>query len=490
MGQRLRDLTEFPASALSNVSVRTLSLYGVFAYGARIRIPDGIGKLRELRRLDVGQSSLRELPEAIGKLSKLESLTLDYAEALTRLPQSLGKLKKLKRLELTYTHRLKKLPDSIGGCEDLELLNPEPSGLVSVPASLWKCSKLRVLELPDGVKKLPPGIGNLRKLRSLRLTPDALWSIRGEIPKLVSLRRLRVWGETDRVPDEIGHLPKLRELEILFTKRLARLPVTFADLKTLRRLDVTGNALTELASTVRALPGLEELSFAENKLRSSERRELDAWMRLPPSKRRSGEPAPAKSTRTAAKLLGTVASINAYLDLLLVDGSHAPAWHGAGDSEDEASDWKRFLKATGKKLAGPIAVGRGKGLAVSPAIGHGRSLVYAIDGGLAIVEGFLEDEKDKLFLEWVASPRAKEKRVGTVDLASGSLVITPSTDGCEDVQKRLARLSQKAYASMECGSDDASLLVRVPAGTYDVFVEPEVDRSWGSARRTSILARA
>lgn len=148
-----------------------------------------------------------------------------------------------------------------------------------------------------------------------------------------------------------------------------------------------------------------------------------------------------------AKPLGQVLSINAYLAMLLVDASFAKAWTGS---------------TIGKKLLAPLEVGSGKGLAISAGIGHGISTIYRLGDGLVLVESFLEGESercDPLYLEWVVSPPGRAKAVGRLEVPSGTLVIAA------------------------CGSNDSVLRVRIPKGNYEVLVEGEVARSFGSARR-------
>ena len=57
-------------------------------------------------------------------------------------------------------------------------------------------------------------------------------------------------------------------------------------------------------------------------------------------------------------------------------------------------------------------------------------------------EGLFENERDPIFLEYIAGAPEKAKAIGKLDVKSGALAITPSTDGCEDVKKKLAKLKK------------------------------------------------
>lgn len=71
-----------------------------------------LGKLAELRVLDLTRNRLGELPEYLGGLLSLQQLWL-YDCGLTELPASLGKLRALQKLELG-DNQLARLPDSFG----------------------------------------------------------------------------------------------------------------------------------------------------------------------------------------------------------------------------------------------------------------------------------------------------------------------------------------------------------------------------------------
>ena len=86
-------------------------------------LPDTIGKLTSLTHLEVNGGRLGRLPAAIGKLVNLESLILDWTE-ITTLPEEIGALGKLQTL-------------SLDSC----------MGLVSLPASLARCTALTSVHL-------------------------------------------------------------------------------------------------------------------------------------------------------------------------------------------------------------------------------------------------------------------------------------------------------------------------------------------------------
>lgn len=144
----------------------------------RPSLPDSIGNLTAIKRLDASYSSgFKQLPKSLGGLSRLESLSLSWCMRLTALPTSISKLKDLqqlslrgckglltlpysfdqltalKTLDLGFCTALKELPTSFGGLVSLEELHADSSGLTAVPASFGRLFALTSLDI-SGCKNL------------------------------------------------------------------------------------------------------------------------------------------------------------------------------------------------------------------------------------------------------------------------------------------------------------------------------------------------
>jgi Leucine-rich repeat (LRR) protein len=74
-------------------------------------LPKSIGKLVKLETLTLANNQLEVIPESIGRLLNLKELYLSNNQLIT-LPESIGKLLNLKELHLNY-NRLNNLPSSI-----------------------------------------------------------------------------------------------------------------------------------------------------------------------------------------------------------------------------------------------------------------------------------------------------------------------------------------------------------------------------------------
>jgi Leucine-rich repeat (LRR) protein len=76
-------------------------------------LPDSIGKLKNLKWLNVSNNDITELPWGIGDLESLEELTIDFCP-IEYLPESIKKLKShLKRINSSATKISKEHRDTL-----------------------------------------------------------------------------------------------------------------------------------------------------------------------------------------------------------------------------------------------------------------------------------------------------------------------------------------------------------------------------------------
>jgi Leucine-rich repeat (LRR) protein len=85
-------------------------------------LPDWLGELHSLRRLDLSMGDLKQLPEAIQHLTSLEFLNMMSGHALTVLPEWIGQLSALRQLYIHNSPVLQYLPQSIQRLTALEKL--------------------------------------------------------------------------------------------------------------------------------------------------------------------------------------------------------------------------------------------------------------------------------------------------------------------------------------------------------------------------------
>lgn len=130
-------------------------------------LPEAIGQLTNLLKLELICNELYTLPQSIGSLNKLEELEIRDLY-LTELPESIGKLKCLIKLMIIDSYELKVLPDSIGQLSSLQELDIYCGGLTKLTESISELSNLQELcILHTELTELPESIGQMTNLKRL-----------------------------------------------------------------------------------------------------------------------------------------------------------------------------------------------------------------------------------------------------------------------------------------------------------------------------------
>jgi hypothetical protein len=136
-----------------------------------IDIPDSIGNLINLKKLDLSYNQLVFIPESIGNCVNLTTLDLSNNK-LIKIPNSIDKLSNLIELDLSY-NQLETIPESIGNLINLEELYLCENILEEIPNFIGKLSNLVVLDLSKNqLKTIPCSIVRWENLNSLNLNLD------------------------------------------------------------------------------------------------------------------------------------------------------------------------------------------------------------------------------------------------------------------------------------------------------------------------------
>ncbi|XP_034674505.1 disease resistance protein RUN1-like [Vitis riparia] len=164
-------------------------------------------EMRSLRKLNLSDTGITELPSSIRHLNGLENLDLSYCKNLLGLLDSIYSLSSLQALNLSECSELVGFPDiNIGSLKALEFLDLSfCKNLLSLSNSIGCLSSLRTLSLTNcsKLKGFPDiNIGSLKALESLDFSScRTLESLPESIYKLSSLKTLR-----------IANCPKLEEM--------------------------------------------------------------------------------------------------------------------------------------------------------------------------------------------------------------------------------------------------------------------------------------
>ncbi|MBQ9259673.1 MAG: hypothetical protein IJ187_07475 [Neisseriaceae bacterium] len=212
-------------------------------------LPDDIGQLRKLQKLNLSGSQFKNLPDNIGKLENLCLLVLSYSN-LKALPDTIGQLKNLKYLHLNGCNQLTGLPESIGQLgNSLQTLELDGCDFMALPNSIGQLKRLpNKWRLPMGLTSLPEQIRELSFIRHLIITIDdkhldIIEHIVRLLPNITTLE-IRDAGyhsncSLTRLPETIGQLWALQILDLSGCEYLKILPEqSIGQLRNLKILDL------------------------------------------------------------------------------------------------------------------------------------------------------------------------------------------------------------------------------------------------------------
>ncbi|OWM87433.1 putative receptor-like protein kinase At3g47110 [Punica granatum] len=189
-------------------------------------IPSGIGNLRGLETLDLGQNRiLSSIPPAIGNLGKLVILFLNDNELSGSLPSSIGSLKQLTRLDLTNNKLWGQIPSSLGDCQNLISLGLSGNSLSGI---------------------IPIQVFHL-----------------GSLSIYLDLSRNQLSGS---LPMEVGNLKNLGILDVSENRLSQGIPVSLSKCMRLEILNLQGNNFNGSIPSLSSLRGIEELDLSRNNL--------------------------------------------------------------------------------------------------------------------------------------------------------------------------------------------------------------------------------
>jgi Leucine-rich repeat (LRR) protein len=213
-----------------------------------------------LEHLDMSENYyLREITPEIGKLSNLRYLNL-YGVYTHTIPKEFAKLTKLDTLLLS-TDSLKSTSVLMSSLAALHLSYLKLTGLPGnkIPAQIGKLIFLTELDIHGMIlKSLPAEFSNLKQLKRLDMSQIDLGHVPAQVFELPNLEFLSLWScNLSQLPADIEKLSQLKILE-LGDNQLKELPVeSLVKLKNLKELNTYGNyALSESqkASLIKQMP--------------------------------------------------------------------------------------------------------------------------------------------------------------------------------------------------------------------------------------------
>lgn len=245
-------------------------------------LPDNFGFLPVLEKLELNQCSrLQALPTSFGQLLSLNGLWLWETHSLELgdkflFPPSLQDLG-------MNCNNLERLPESLGELDLLQTLTIEGNGLERLCNGIRHLSTLEKLKINSTrLESLPRGLGKLQSLRKMTISVQRLQSLPDDLGNLPSLQNLTIskCDLLEILPDGLGNIPSLQTVELWNNGRLRTLPDSLGKLVAPQG-DGNKRLLQGLCSNGAATKGFMELDVRLCPLLDDSTLERFGWVRDP-----------------------------------------------------------------------------------------------------------------------------------------------------------------------------------------------------------------
>ncbi|KAK9213813.1 hypothetical protein WN944_005798 [Citrus x changshan-huyou] len=228
------------------------SLEQFFAYDCQLKgnIPEEIGNLHGLITLSLQNNELNgTIPTSLGRLETLQSLSLRQNNLQGPIPYELCYLKGLNSL-LLYENKLTgSIPPCLASLTSLRDLLLGSNNLTSIiPSSLWTLEGILQIDLSSNslTGSLPSSMKSLKALILLDLSRNQL---SGDIPTAIGglqeLLNLSLAGNLfqGHIPESFGNLTSLEILDLSSNNLSGEIPKSLEKLLYLKHLNVSHNIL-------------------------------------------------------------------------------------------------------------------------------------------------------------------------------------------------------------------------------------------------------
>ncbi|KAJ4901634.1 Leucine-rich repeat protein kinase family protein [Raphanus sativus] len=246
-------------------------------------ISPSIGNLSFLITLNLSDNSFGgTIPQEVGNLFRLRQLFLSY-NFLQGVPASLFNCSRLLMLDIFSNHLGQGIPSELGSLTRLVLLDLGRNKLRGkLPASLGNLTSLRELSFAENNIEggVPDDLARLTQLVFFQLTSN---NFSGAFPlvfyNMSSLEKLFIIGNgfSGSLRPDLGNLlPKLQGLHMGNNDLTGAIPITLHNISTLQSLAMESNSLTGgILLSFGKLQNLRSLSLFSNSLGSRSNGDLD-----------------------------------------------------------------------------------------------------------------------------------------------------------------------------------------------------------------------
>lgn len=200
-----------------------------------------------LKKLDLHNNNLSQIPKELGSLIKLKKLYLDNNQ-LCKIPSELRHLTRLQKLSLA-NNQLRQIPKEICQLTQLQYLGFSGNQLKQIPMELCQMIELKSLNLSKNqLRQVPRNLGQLVQLQVLDCSDNQLSEVPKELGQLAALLVLDLnENQLSKIPKEIGQIEELKQLS-LQVNQLTQFPKELGKMRLLNYIGFSCNQMNQIPS--------------------------------------------------------------------------------------------------------------------------------------------------------------------------------------------------------------------------------------------------
>jgi Leucine-rich repeat (LRR) protein len=226
-------------------------------------IPQEIQNLSNLTQLII-RAGVARVPE-ISTLSHLRTLIFNDNK-LVELPKFNNP--ELIRFE-AENNQIQELTEDVGRLSKLEYLSLKNNSLLKISDSIAVMQALSYLDISNNqLIDLPNEICSLKNLKVLKADTNQLQSIPNNIGELILLELLWMsWNQLTELPESIGNLTNLKQL-LASNNKITAIPVQISNCKNIITLDVRNNSVSVVPREFDQIRGKESAILVDKDVQS------------------------------------------------------------------------------------------------------------------------------------------------------------------------------------------------------------------------------
>jgi len=224
----------------------------------------GIGRLKNLKTLELTNYSITEIPEEIESLTSLESLNLSGNEIET-VSDGLWDLNSLETLNLS-NNNIDEIGDGIARLENITTVDFSYNEIEELPTALWDAETIVSLNLSNNqIEEISQDIGNLENLKTLNISSNELTELTYSIGDITGIEYINASSNyLDDIPTSYGNLTNLKTFDISDNEYTEIDKNIMTKWESLENFNISSNQIEEIPVTINKLTSLISFNASDN----------------------------------------------------------------------------------------------------------------------------------------------------------------------------------------------------------------------------------